>query len=211
MCLLFVPGRASLGAVALRVGTHSVLLLVPTCAVGNCELGLCARVPVLSVLGWGKTPPRNMKPTATSHYCSQCQPPPSCSMLCGLRCASRPTASPQVLASLPVIIYELVHKNSERHIVVWFIAGLFVLLAVPLSFHDGGCCPTAGEGVVLFVGVLCVGAHMPGRCPLSCTLFHSSGVGPCPRVGCCGSSVASSARGEDPPPPHTHTHTHVCI
>lgn len=41
-----------------------------------------------------------------------------------------------VLASLPVIIYELVHKNSERHIVVWFIAGLFVLLAVPLSFHD---------------------------------------------------------------------------
>lgn len=44
----------------------------------------------------------------------------------------------QVLASLPVIIYELVHNHSERHIVVWFIAGLFVLLAVPLSLHDGG-------------------------------------------------------------------------
>ena len=52
----------------------------------------------------------------------------------------RPT---QVTVTLPIIIWQLAKDNAERHIVVWFIAGICVVIAVPLSIHDGACCWTS--------------------------------------------------------------------
>ena len=41
-----------------------------------------------------------------------------------------------ICVALPLAIWELHEKEYERHIVAWFIAGLFVLLAVPISVYS---------------------------------------------------------------------------
>ena len=33
-----------------------------------------------------------------------------------------------------------VQEKAEQHIIAWFVGGLFVLLAVPLSIYDSECC-----------------------------------------------------------------------
>ena len=42
-----------------------------------------------------------------------------------------------VALAIPVCVYELVTVKAEQHVIVWFIAGVFVLVAIPLSLHDG--------------------------------------------------------------------------
>ena len=42
-----------------------------------------------------------------------------------------------VAIAIPVCIYELVTVKAEQHVIVWFIAGVFALVAIPLSLHDG--------------------------------------------------------------------------
>ena len=73
--------------------------------------------------------------------------------------AYSPLCCLQVVATLPVIIWELVTVNAEQHIVVWFIAGICVVIAVPLSIHDGrwrlACwLPATQVGVTVRWGVL---------------------------------------------------------
>jgi hypothetical protein len=43
----------------------------------------------------------------------------------------------QILVFLPLLIWQLVVIKAERHIIAWFIGGLFMTMAVVLSVHDG--------------------------------------------------------------------------
>ncbi len=37
----------------------------------------------------------------------------------------------------PITIWQLTAQRAAEHQVAWFVAGLFVLTAVPISVHDG--------------------------------------------------------------------------
>ncbi len=40
-------------------------------------------------------------------------------------------------ACIPIIIAEMAIHHSERHVIAWFVAGVAVIFAVPLTIHDG--------------------------------------------------------------------------
>lgn len=43
----------------------------------------------------------------------------------------------QVAVLIPILIWQLVTQNADRHTVAWFVGGLFTAMAVILSAHDG--------------------------------------------------------------------------
>ena len=47
----------------------------------------------------------------------------------------------QVLVVLPLLIWQLVDHKASRHIIAWFVGGLFMIMAVVVSLHDGTKCP----------------------------------------------------------------------
>ena len=60
---------------------------------------------------------------------------------------------------MPVFTYELIDKRSEQHIVIWFIAAIFVALAVPLALHDS----TWAAVTALFPLTTRLGHGLPSR------------------------------------------------
>ena len=96
-----------------------------------------------------------------------------------------------VAIAIPVCIYELVTVKAEQHVIVWFIAGVFALVAIPLSLHDGTsgkamCVSVEAEQtlVVTKLRLTCVvlvsgGAHvplLPARTAASLYSYHSDGA-----------------------------------
>ena len=54
-----------------------------------------------------------------------------------LPCRSSPRAAIDVVtAALPLLIWELHRKDYEKHVMAWFIAGIFVLLSIPVSIGE---------------------------------------------------------------------------
>ena len=54
-------------------------------------------------------------------------------------CALRPASCVrQILVMFPLMVWQLCARRAAEHQVAWFVAGLFVLVAVPMSVHDGG-------------------------------------------------------------------------
>jgi len=47
-----------------------------------------------------------------------------------------PPLHPQVAICAALLIWQLAARQSERHVVAWGVAGIFVLIAVPLSLRD---------------------------------------------------------------------------
>jgi hypothetical protein len=45
----------------------------------------------------------------------------------------------QVAVLIPILIWQLVTLRSSRHVVSWFIGGLFTSVAVVMSAHDSTC------------------------------------------------------------------------
>ena len=62
---------------------------------------------------------------------------------------------------IPIMIWQLMDRRAEEHQVAWFVAGLFVLVAVPMSVHDGTSSlrerlPHAGTNRTATVGGGCI-------------------------------------------------------
>ncbi len=51
-----------------------------------------------------------------------------------MKYASRPHFL--TVAALPLCVYELHKQNYEKHVLGWFVAGIFVFLAVPISVGE---------------------------------------------------------------------------
>ena len=65
-------------------------------------------------------------------------------------------------AAVPFTLRELYVYQEELHVVVWFIAGLFVLIAVPMSIHQSTLrcvCSTLGAADFIFAHCNNVTAH----------------------------------------------------
>ena len=39
-------------------------------------------------------------------------------------------------AVIPICILYVIEKKAEKHVIAWFVAGLFVLLTIPISLYD---------------------------------------------------------------------------
>lgn len=48
----------------------------------------------------------------------------------------RPCA--RVLIALPLCAYDMYRHNLETHYIAWFVGGVFVLLALPITFYEVG-------------------------------------------------------------------------
>ena len=93
-----------------------------------------AKIQLLALYGLVRAPPppalhSPLVLTISLLYCNVAAATPTV--------ATRPTVHVQVLVAIPLCVRELIVFDSEEHIVVWFVAGMFVLLAVPLSLHGG--------------------------------------------------------------------------
>ena len=43
-----------------------------------------------------------------------------------------------VLVALPLCAWDMYRHNMETHYIAWFVGGVFVLLALPITFYEVG-------------------------------------------------------------------------
>lgn len=46
-------------------------------------------------------------------------------------------ASPQLFVLVPILVWQVVTQRASRHIIAWFVGGLFTAFAVLISMNDG--------------------------------------------------------------------------